>query len=311
MGTTASMMGQMFPPKPKWTPDDIPDLSGKVVIVTGGNAGCGKETIRALLKHNAKVYLAARSPEKAGKAIEELKSATGKEAIFLKLDLSDLHAVRKAAEEFLSKEKELHILFNNAGVMACPLDLLTAQGFDMQIGTNVIGHHHFTKLLLPALFAASDTSGAKSRVVTTSSAASYMTSAFHFDSAVDGPTRRKRGTWDMYNDSKFANIVHAKELARRHGENLVSTSCNPGNLKTDIQRHLPSWQDWILTKFILYPAPLGAITQLWGGTAPQAAELNGKFLIPWARVGPANPKTQDTALGAKLWEWLEDKTKGY
>ena len=83
-------------------------------MITGGNTGVGKEIVKALLQHNAKVYLAARSPERAAKAIEELKAETGKEAIFLQLDLASLAATQKAAKEFLSKERELHILFNNA-----------------------------------------------------------------------------------------------------------------------------------------------------------------------------------------------------
>ena len=108
----------MFPPKPTWTADEMPDQSGKVMIVTGGNTGIGKETVKVLLQHNAKVYLAARSRSKAEAAIKDLKDETGKDAIFLELDLSSLASVRKAAEEFLNKEHELHILFNNACV-AC------------------------------------------------------------------------------------------------------------------------------------------------------------------------------------------------
>jgi len=107
--------------------------------LVGGNVGIGKETIKALLEHNAKVYMASRSKEKADAAISELKAQTGKEAIFLELDLSSLASVRKAAEEYLSKEHELHVLFNNAGVMWPPTELLTADGYDLQFGTNVLG----------------------------------------------------------------------------------------------------------------------------------------------------------------------------
>ena len=113
-------MGQIWseclPPPPTWTTAEIPDLTGKVALVTGGNTGIGKETVRALLEHNATVYLAARNSDKANAAIAELKEATGKEARFLKLDLSDLHAIKAAAEGFLSKEHHLDILFNSACV---------------------------------------------------------------------------------------------------------------------------------------------------------------------------------------------------
>ncbi|KAI0318779.1 NAD(P)-binding protein [Amylostereum chailletii] len=332
MSSTLSMISQTWPPKPKWGTDDIPDLKGKVTIVTGayalsclaepvlkwglgnegGYSGVGKETVKALLAHNAKVYIAARSEEKAKVAIEDLKKETGKEAIFLKLDLADLPQVRKSAEEFLGKEKELHILFNNAGVMSCPIDLLTAQNYDMQCGTNVIGHHFFTKLLLPALSAAFEASGQKPRVVTTSSSGSTMPSKAKVELWTDVPQRKKRASFDMYCQSKFGNVVQAKELARRYGDKLVSTSVNPGNLKSELQRHMEgTLQAKLVECALLYPASLGALTQLWAGTSPEGAEFNGKYLVPWARVGKANPATQDPEEGEKLWEWLEEQCARY
>ncbi|KAJ7779264.1 hypothetical protein B0H16DRAFT_809907 [Mycena metata] len=96
-----------------WNIDDVPDLSGKVILVTGGNAGLGRLTAKGLLQRNAKVYMASRNPQKAEAAIEELYALTGKRAIFLHLDLADLMSVKRSAEEFLSKEKELHVLYNN------------------------------------------------------------------------------------------------------------------------------------------------------------------------------------------------------
>ncbi|KZV62249.1 NAD-P-binding protein [Peniophora sp. CONT] len=299
---------QSLPPKAKWAVEDIPDLSGKVIIVTGGNTGVGKETVKALLQHNAKVYLAARNADKAAKAIEELKSVTGKEAIFLPLDLSDLHVVRKSAEEFLSKEKQLHVLFNNAGVMACPMDLLTAQGYDMQIGTNVIGHYFFTSLLLPALEATS-ASGEKARVVTTSSVVAYFAKEFVFDAVQDGPQRKKLGPRDLYNISKLGDALFAIELSRRLGDKVISVAVNPGNIKTDLQRHMPSWQRPL--NAMLYPSPMGALTQLWAGVSPEGANLNGQFVVPWARVGSAPVKAQDPALGGKLWLWADELCRGF
>jgi len=170
MGNLFSIIAESFPPHPIFTVDDIPDLSGQIIIVTGGNTGIGKETVKELLNHDAKVYLAARNQEKAFAAIKELSEVTGKEAIFLKLDLSDLKGIKAAAEEFLSKETQLHVLFNNAGVMVPPVEQLTADGYDLQFGTNVLGHFYFTKLLLPTLIATAKTSSdGKARVVNTSS----------------------------------------------------------------------------------------------------------------------------------------------
>ncbi|KAK0221079.1 NAD(P)-binding protein [Armillaria nabsnona] len=309
MGNAWSLISQMFPPKPKWSVNDIPDLTGKVVIVTGGNTGCGKETVKALLAHGAKVYLAARSEEKAKEAITKLKEETGAEAIFLSLDLADLVSVRRGAEEFLSKEKQLHILFNNAGVMLAPMDMLTKQGYDLQFGTNVVGHFHFTQLLLPALLAAA-TPTEKARVITTSSSANYM-GTLDFNIWKDSPARSKKASGDLYVQSKHGNVVFAVELARRYGEqNIISHSLNPGSIRTDLQRHLSPFANKMQDVF-LFPADMGALTQLWAGTSPEAGKLNGEFMIPWARLGKARKETGDPAVGKKLWEWLELQCKDY
>ncbi|EIN12451.1 NAD(P)-binding protein [Punctularia strigosozonata HHB-11173 SS5] len=312
MGALQSHFTQMFPPKPTWRVNDIPDLTGKVYIVTGGNSGIGKETVKALLEHNAKVYLAARDQTKAEEAINELKQATGKEAIFLKLDLGDLHSVKQAAEEFISKEKELHVLINSAGVMAPPVDMVTSQGYDLQFGTNVLGHFYFTKLLLPVLLSTTkSTPEGKVRVVNTSSSAHYHPFGPPLDFATfkDGPARRKVHKTKLYAQSKFGNIVFANELQKRYGDQgIVSTSVNPGNLKTNIARYNGPIFSALIQPF-LYPAPYGALTQLWAGTSPEGLELGGKYLMPWARVGVPYAPTNDPALGRDLWAWLEEQLK--
>jgi len=312
MGSFLSLAQQSFPPSPSWASTDIPDLTGKVVIVTGGNAGVGKETVRVLLEHNAKVYLAARSATKAKAAIAELKGKTGKDAIFLQLDLADIPSVRKSARDFLSKETQLHILINNAGVMVPPVEETTVQKYDLQFGTNVIGHWVFTLQLLPALFAATDASRTyeKARVVTVSSSANYLTNELDFEAFADGPGRKKHNTWELYYKSKFGNVVVARELARRHGDKIVSTSLNPGNIDSDLQRHLPQWQSSIL-RWMLYSVSYGALTQLYCATSPAAADANGKFFIPWAREGKANEAAEDPRVGERLWVWLEEQTKKY
>ncbi|KAI9434783.1 NAD(P)-binding protein [Lactarius indigo] len=312
MGSTLSVLPYAFPPKPTWGVDNIPDLSGKVILVTGGNTGVGKETVKQLLARNAKVYLAARSAQKANEAIAELKNETGKEAIFLELDLSDIPAVRKSAQEFLSKESQLHVLINNAGVMMSPKEMLTAQKYDLQFGTNVIGHWLFTELLLPALFAATDTSPSheKARVVTVSSSANYSTTGLDFDAFTDGPARTQYSKLELYSKSKLGNIIVAREVARRYGDKIVSTSLNPGNIRTDLLRHQPGWRNAIFY-WLMYPIPLGALTQLYCATAPSAADANGKFFNPWARLGEPNKAALDPQVGERLWSWLENETKKY
>ncbi|KAK0196267.1 NAD(P)-binding protein [Armillaria mellea] len=303
------LLAQSFPPSPKWSADDIPDLSGRVIIVTGGNTGIGKETIRALLRRNAKVYMAARDEMKAHSTIRELLKDTGKEAIFLKLDLANLESVREAAVEFKSKETELHVLFNNAGVMWPPLDQISADGYDLQFATNVMGHFLLTHLLLENLKAgARSLPEKKSRIINTSSGTIYLTHRIDWETLVDGPKRRGSSTEALYYQSKFANVLFSNELARRYGdEEIISISLNPGNIDSELLRHKPPIFQY-LSPYILYSTTYGALTQLWAGTTPEALACNGMFLAPWARIGRPNPCTDDPAVAKKLWDWLEERT---
>ncbi|KAH6912195.1 hypothetical protein BKA70DRAFT_1266946 [Coprinopsis sp. MPI-PUGE-AT-0042] len=304
MGSFTSALREAFPPTSKFSTDNIPDLTGKVIIVTGANAGVGKETAQALLAKNAKVYMAGRSTTKLAEAIKQVKAATGKEGIPLQIDLADLPSIKRGVEEFLSKESQLHILFNNAGVMNPPVKDVTAQGYDLQFGTNVLGHFYLTKLLVPTLLSTAKATGTKTRVVHTSSSASNMTSKLDFNTFKDGP---HAGSTLLGFCTHRGNIVLANEFARRYGDqNLVSCSCNPGNLKTDLQRHTGGVTAFIINMMV-YPAPMGALTQLWAGTTEEGASMNGKYLVPWARYGNANPAAQDPKLGEDLWKWLEEQ----
>ncbi|KAJ7281478.1 hypothetical protein C8J57DRAFT_1297756 [Mycena rebaudengoi] len=303
------IISQSFPPKTKFTENDVPDLAGKVCIVTGGNSGVGKETVRVLLNHNAKVYMASRSPEKAQKAISELKEKTGKDAIFLQLDLGDLKSIKASAAEFLEKETALHILFNNGGVMMPPVEDRTSDGYDLQFGTNVLGPFYFTKLLLPALFAAE-----KARVVNTSSGMHLM-NKLDFRIILDDEKRKKAGAQSLYALSKFAFVAYSAELARRYSDQgLVVVSLHPGVIKTDLHRHMSGALGaviGIMERTILHDVSFGALTQLYGGTAKEGADLNGKYLIPWARVGKPHPDTQSLKLGTELWDWMEEQVKPF
>ncbi|TRM58919.1 hypothetical protein BD626DRAFT_437660 [Schizophyllum amplum] len=304
------ILSEIYPPNPKFSVGDIPDLSGKVMIVTGGNSGIGKETVKALLNHNAKVYIGARSPERVAEAIKELKELTGKEAFLLKVDLGDLKSVKAAAEEFQSKETQLHVLFNNAGVMMCPISMLTADGYDCQFGTNVLGHFYLTKLLLPTLLSTAKATGTDVRVVNTSSSAQVFVKTIDFNTLKDGPARQKWTPQNLYQQSKFGNIVHANELARRYGDQgLIASSLNPGNLQSNLTRYIHPVMAKIIEIVMLHPTPLGALTQLYAGTMG-GKEVNGKYLIPWARFGKPNKGAEDEALGKALWEWCEEQVAG-
>ncbi|KAF8479916.1 NAD-P-binding protein [Gautieria morchelliformis] len=294
-----SAISQQFPPKSKFVPArDIPDLTGKVTIVTGGNSGIGYQTVKQLLLKNAKVYLAARSATRCEDAVKRLKEETeGKEPVILHLDLADLHSVKKAAEEFLSKEERLDILFNNAAVMAPPPDLLTVQGYDLRT------------LLLPALERSTTYHETKARVVNTSSAvhdfAPGKTGGAGRDVAI-----KKLGyapQWKLYGASKIGSIFLSNILTRYHGDVVTSCAVHPGAI---IVKYLLGWQRWIAHK-ICYPAPFGAFTQLWAGTTPEAEGVSGKYLIPWARVGKANPRAANEATQDELKGWLDLQVKEY
>lgn len=314
MGNLLSWVIDAAPPKAAFSVDQIPDLTGKVVIVTGANTGIGKETAKTLLAHGAKVYIAARNQTASEEAIRQLKQETGNEAIFLKLDLGDLKAIKASAEEFLSKETQLHILLNNAGVMVPPIELVTADGYDLQFGTNVLGHYYFTKLLLPILIStAKATPEGKVRVVNLASCA-HLFGGLDFNTFKDGPARKKCSRTSLYNQSKFGNVVLALELAKRYGDQgIISTALNPGNINSDLPRHIlplfPNIVKQIIIKVLLYEVSQGALTQLYAATSPEAASLNGKYLVPWARVRPPRQETQDPQLGKALWDWLEEQVK--
>ncbi|KAJ7137804.1 NAD-P-binding protein [Mycena epipterygia] len=313
LGNVHSFFSQAYlSGKPTWSIAEIPDLSGKVAIVTGGNSGLGKETVKALLEHDATVYIFTRNRKTTKEVIEQLRISTGKIAHFIPLDLADLPSIKAAAHEFLQKEKHLHILFNNAGVMMPPVEQTTRAGHDLSLGVNVLGHFYLTKLLMPALIAAVNTSGEKARVVSTSSGAHYV-AMYNFDAFEDGPIRRKLSLMDLYGQSKWAQVVYATELARRYGnDGIVSTSLNPGVVDLSIGLLWRSKCTFNIPLHILlflmvqiYPAEWGALTQLYAGTYPEGVSFNGQFLIPWARVGKAAPSTNDPENGRKLWEWLE------
>ncbi|KAF9022543.1 NAD-P-binding protein [Hymenopellis radicata] len=306
MGVT-SIFKQQFPADTKYTADDVPDLSGKVVLITGGNCGIGFETAKALLKRNAKVYIACRDEKKAGDAIARLSTeCDGKVALFHPLNLSNLSAIKASAESFLTKEPELHILFNNAGVMEPPKEQLTDDGYDQTLGVNLLGPFYFTTLILPALLVGASSSPEKSaRIVNTSSLASELASKIDYDAFKDGPRRKKLGLEALYNQSKFGITVFSNELARRYGDKgVISTAVNPGTIQTELQRTLTG----VKKKILVYPVEYGALTQLYAGTSPEGKDFNGKYLGPWARLFPGNPVAQCEKTGSELWEFLEKET---
>ncbi|KAI0072729.1 hypothetical protein K474DRAFT_1711328 [Panus rudis PR-1116 ss-1] len=191
-----------------------------------------------------------------------------------------------AASLGLSPSQRIH-LTNSPGNLS-----LTEEGFDIQWGTNVVGPYLFTKSLLPALLAGAAQSPDKKARVTGS----------------DEPDQ-KLSADKRYAQSKFANVVLAKEFARRYSDKgLIAFSLNPGGIKTGLQRNLPGIFRALVNP-LLYPAAMGALTHLWGATTAKAEDVNGKYLIPWARIGTPVPESQRPEVGEQLWNWLEEHTK--
>ncbi|KAF8758440.1 NAD-P-binding protein [Rhizoctonia solani] len=278
-----SNLSQTFPPKPLFSVEQIPDLTGQVIIWK-----------RRIGKGNMQVYLAARSKSRADDAIEWLKSETnGKTPVFLELDLGNLASVRKAAEEFKSKEQELHVLFNNAGVMAPPVEQRTFDDYDLQT-------HH------------SQAHG-HARVINTSSASVYL--APRRDCLGNLGNRRiehnsVQEAGHSYPICLRGNVLFSNELAKRYAhQGVISSSLNPGNLQQNFCAICHGWLRRFLCASSLVSS-YGALTQLWSGTMPRARH-NGKFLIPWARIGDAGVNSHNEQLAENLWNWLEEQVKGH
>src|ERR1700688_291287 len=215
--------------KKPWTADDMPDLSGKTIVVTGGNSGIGYEAALAFARKRAEVILACRDLGKARTAAAQItSSATGAKVDVMELDLSNLASVRGFSDAYHLQHRALHVLCNNAGVMAIPYRQ-TTDGFEMQFGTNHLGHFALTGLLLDRLLAADG-----ARVVTVSSGAHKM-GQIHFD---DLQLEHSYGKWRAYGQSKLANLLFAYELQRRieaAGHKPISVACHPGYAATNLQ----------------------------------------------------------------------------
>lgn len=313
-----------FPP-PGWSIDQMPDMSGKVAIVTGPTIkGIGYESCVEMAKKGAHVILAGRSKSKGDAAVAALKERvpTAK-AEFMTLDLGSLKSVKEFADAYLQKGLPLHILLNNAGVMANPFTL-TTDGIESQFGTNHIGHFLLTKLLLPKLEAS-----APSRIVSVSSAAAFIPEGFlplapfgtgavnWTDIYADHASRYE--PWAAYGRSKLANVLFASALDRRlAGKKVYSNSCHPGGIKTNLARHLEvdmrktggermvEFFD-TFTNYVSMMPNQGAVTQLYLSSSPdiESKEIRGKYYYPQARLMDP-PKFATEAAEQELWKLSEE-----
>jgi len=294
---------------PNFQLGNIPDLSGKVALVTGGNTGIGYVVCRELARKKAHVVMACRSEEKAKEAIENIKKETHNDQVeFLQLDLSDLHNVQAAADNFTARGLPLHILVNNAGIMNCPYGL-TKDGIEMQIGVNHVGPHYLTSLLVPKLI-----DSAPSRVVFTSSTAHQWTQSggIPFDTLNDP---EKYSPIRNYGTSKLANVLDAKTFAEQlKDKNVFVNSLHPGVVRTEIGRHtrnsfgaIGSAVQTVIEKVIAITPEKGAMTTLYVATSEdiEKEKITGEYFVPYGKKDPGSTFARDDDLRKKLWVWTE------
>ena len=307
-----------FIPTPTLTEENLPDQAGRVFIVTGGYAGCGKALSKILYQRNGTVYVAGRSKGKADKAIEEIQTAhpsSDGRLEFLQLDLADLSTIKASADDFLKREQRLDVLTNNAGVMTPPVGSKGAQGHELQMETNCLGPFLFTQYLTPLLQKTAASSPPGSVRVTWAASLGTMfspTNGVAWDDKTDSPKIHDNGGMD-YTQTKSANVFLAREYQARNGKSgVISNSWNPGNLSTELQRH-QSWYELLILRWILYPSYFGAYTELFAGWGDDAGkeEKGGAYIGPWGRFVLLRKDIDQSPYGKRFWEWCEKETKPY
>lgn len=293
-----------------WTASDIPSQAGKLAVVTGANSGLGYYTTLELARKGAQVIMACRSQEKTEPAVNDIrKEVPDAKLEFMSLDLADLKSIRGFVQAFTTKHQTLDLLINNAGVMALPFRK-TADGFEMQIGTNHLGHFALTGLLLNTLKA---TPGA--RVVNVASMAHNWTPGMDLNDL--NWERKKYKKWDAYGKSKLANLLFTFELDRRlkrAGSQVMSVAAHPGYSATNLGVAGPTMEKSLIGKLMMdignlyaQPADRGALPQLYAATMPdmQGSDYVGpdgfKQMKGYPKKVGCRRIARDQELAAKLW----------
>jgi NAD(P)-dependent dehydrogenase (short-subunit alcohol dehydrogenase family) len=290
----------------KWTERDVPDQTGRVAVVTGANTGLGFDTARALAEHGARVVLAVRDVEKGKQAASRIEGDVTVQA----LDLTSLESVRTAAADLHATHAKIDLLINNAGVMYTPKQT-TKDGFELQFGTNHLGHFALTGLLLDLLLPVPG-----SRVVTVSSVGHRIRAAIHFD---DLQWERSYSRIQAYGQSKLANLMFTYELQRRlasHGT-TVAVAAHPGMANTELARNVPAPFRVlvpVLGPLIAQKPAMGALPTLRAATDPGV--VGGQYYGPdglgetrgHPRLVTSSAQSHDVAIQQRLWAVSEDLT---
>lgn len=294
------------------------DLEGRIVAITGASSGLGEESARAMSAKGARVLMLARDLQKNAQAAGRIRmSVPDADLTLCTVDLADLASIESFANTVRTDIDHIDVLLNNAGVMGCP-EGRTADGFETQLGTNHLGHFALTARLIPLLLAAD-----RPRVVTLSSGGHRIS-----DVALDDPNfeRADYDPWIAYGRSKSANAHFAAELARRHGERLISVSVHPGAIVTNLGRHMtPEMIERLMARRAENEAAgkgggglkfksveAGAATQVWAATAVEVAGGNGAYLADCGPtiVGPGEKGRMayldDAETSTRLWALSEE-----
>jgi NAD(P)-dependent dehydrogenase (short-subunit alcohol dehydrogenase family) len=295
----------------KWTTADIPDQTGRVAVITGANTGLGYETAAALAEHGARVVLAVRNVEKGKDATARITAQNPRADVALQeLDLTSLESIRAAADQLGSDHDRIDLLINNAGVMYTPKST-TKDGFELQFGTNHLGHFAFTGLLLNRLLPV-----AGSRVVTVSSVGHRILADIHFD---DLQWERRYSRVAAYGQAKLANLLFTYELQRRLAPNgtTIAAAAHPGMSDTELMRNMPAP---LVTAFeriaplVAQDAAIGALPTLRAATDP--AVLGGQYYGPdgigqtrgYPKIVGSSKKSHDAEKQKRLWAVSEELT---
>jgi NAD(P)-dependent dehydrogenase (short-subunit alcohol dehydrogenase family) len=292
-----------------WTTTDIPDQTGRTAVVTGANTGLGYETAAALAAKGAHVVLAVRNTDKGAAAADLIGRRTpGVSVDVQKLDLTSLDSIRAAAEQLRSKHDSIDLLINNAGVMFTPKST-TNDGFELQFGTNHLGHFAFTGLLLDRVLAAPG-----SRVVTVSSVGHRFARGIRFD---DLQWEREYSRVGAYGQAKLANLMFTYELQRRlQGTNTIAAAAHPGGSRTELTRNLPPLVAAVtkLAEPLFQSAEMGALPTLRAATDPGV--IGGQYFGPdgfgeqrgYPKVVASSRASHDTDAQRRLWTLSEELT---
>ena len=292
-----------------WSVTDIPDQSGRVAVITGSNTGLGYETAAALAGRGAHVVLAVRNLEKGKQAAEAITAAYPAAVVSLQdLDLASLDSIDSAAKQLRSAHDRIHILVNTAGVMIPPKST-TKDGFELQFGTNHLGHFAFTGLLLDRLLPVPG-----SRIVTVSSIGHRIRAAIHFH---DLQWQRSYDRIAAYGQSKLANLLFTYELQRRlAGKNTIAVAAHPGMSKTELARDIPKLLAVVrpMLDSVVTDARHGALPTLRAATDPGV--LGGQFYGPsgfqglrgYPKVVLSSGQSYDLGLQRRLWAVSEELT---